>query len=105
MNDRRSFTDEFKRDAARMARERGNVAATAREVGVSSTSVDNWVKQCKETPDNAFPGNGNPRDKEFAQLQRELRRVKEENEIVTIRSCRKPAFTRWSVCVLHSKPL
>jgi transposase len=82
MTTRRSFTDEFKREAAQLAKERGNVTATARELGISSTSLDKWVKQLQTTPDNPFPGNGNPRDKEFAQLQRELRRVKEENEIL-----------------------
>ena len=39
-------------------------------------------QQLQQTPENPFPGNGNPRDKEFAQLQRELRRLKEENEIL-----------------------
>ena len=29
-----------------------------------------------------FPGKGNPRDEELAKLQRELARVKEENEIL-----------------------
>lgn len=82
VNNRKSFTDEFKREAVRLAKERGNIAATARDLGVSDTSLENWVKQLQQTPDNPFPGNGNPRDKEFAQLQRELRRLKEENEIL-----------------------
>ena len=31
MNNRKSFTDEFKREAVRLAKERGNVTATARD--------------------------------------------------------------------------
>lgn len=82
MTERKSFTDEFKREAVRLAKERGNVCGTARHLGISETSLANWVKQLEQTPENAFPGNGNPRDKETAQLLRENRRLKEENEIL-----------------------
>jgi len=82
MTTRKSFTEEFKREAVRLAIERGNVAATARDLGISDTSLENWKRQLEQTPENAFPGNGNPKDKELAQLQRELRRLKEENEIL-----------------------
>ena len=79
---RKAYTEEFKREAVRLAKERGNIRAVARDLGVSDTSLENWKKQLEQTPQNAFPGNGNPRDPEMAQLQRELRRVKEENEIL-----------------------
>ena len=82
MTERKSYTEEFKREAVRLAKERGNVAATARDLGISDTSLENWRKQLEQTPENAFPGHGNPRDKETAQLQRENRRLKEENEIL-----------------------
>jgi transposase len=82
MNARKSYTEEFKREAVRLAKERGNVAATARDLGISDTSLENWKRQLEQTPENAFPGNGNPRDKETAQLLRENRRLKEENEIL-----------------------
>ena len=79
---RKSYTAEFKREAVRLAKERGNIAAAARDLGVSDTSLENWKRELEQTPENAFPGNGNPRDKETAQLQRELKRLKEENEIL-----------------------
>jgi transposase len=82
MTERKSYTEEFKREAVRLAKERGNIAQTARDLGVSDTSLENWKKQLEQTPENAFPGNGNPRDKELVQLQRDLRRLKEENEIL-----------------------
>ena len=79
---RKSYTQEFKREAVRLAKERGNIAAAARDLGVSDTSLENWKRQLERTPENAFPGNGNLRDKETAQLQRENARLKEENEIL-----------------------
>ena len=57
---RKSYTEEFKREAVRLAKERGNIRAAARDLGVSDTSLENWKKQLEQTPENAFPGNGNP---------------------------------------------
>jgi transposase len=82
MTVRKSYTEEFKREAVRLAKERGNVTATARDLGIGVTCLDRWKRELDEKPEDAFPGNGNPRDKEFVQLQRELARVKEENEIL-----------------------
>jgi transposase len=91
---RRSFTEEFKRDAVRLARERGNVAATARDLGIEESCLSRWKRALEKQPQPStqqsseassvrpFPGKGNPRDEEMARLQRELARVKEENEIL-----------------------
>ena len=80
--ERKSYTEEFKREAVRLAKERGNIAQTARDLGVSDTSLLQWKKALEETPERPFPGNGNPRDAEMAQLQRDLARLREENEIL-----------------------
>jgi transposase len=79
---RKSYTEEFKREAVRLAKERGNLAAAARDLGLSDNTLQNWKRQLQQKPENAFPGNGNPHDKETAQLQRENARLKEENEIL-----------------------
>ena len=85
---RRSFTEEFKREAVRLALERGNVSAVARDLGIHETVLTRWkqkVRRETEQPASAtrpFPGRGNPADAEMAKLQRELARVKEENEIL-----------------------
>jgi transposase len=82
MTGRKVYTEEFKREAIRLAKERGNIAATARDLGISDNTLQGWKLQMDKTPDNPFPGNGNPRDQELASLQRELARLKEENEIL-----------------------
>ena len=79
---RKAFTEEFKREAVRLAKVRGNISAAARDLGISDNTLQSWKKQLEQTPANAFPGNGNPRDTETAQLQRENKRLKEENEIL-----------------------
>lgn len=84
MVSRRVFTDEFKREAVRMAKEIGNVAATARDIGVSETCLHRWKQRLGTVPANevAFPGHGLPKDPELAQLRRENSRLKEELEIL-----------------------
>jgi len=83
--ERRSFTEEFKREAVRLAVERGNVSSVARDLGIVDSVLARWKRQLQVNHDSSptpFPGNGNPRDAEIAKLQRELARVKEENEIL-----------------------
>jgi transposase-like protein len=41
----KTYTEEFKREALRLAKERGNIAATAPDLGVSDTSILYWSKQ------------------------------------------------------------
>ncbi len=79
---RRSFTEEFKREAVRLAIERDNVSAVARDLGINESVLQRWKKRLQEGEDRPFPGRGNPRDQEMTKLQKELARVKQENEIL-----------------------
>jgi transposase len=83
-NGSRYFTDEFKREAVRLAKERGSVEETARELGIHGTMLHRWKKRLATAPENevAFPGRGHPKDPELARLQRENRRLQEEVEIL-----------------------
>ncbi len=84
MTERRVFTQEFKREAVRLAKERGNLVQTARELGLHETVLQCWKKRLEATPESEkpFPGKGNPRDEEMDKLRRELARVRQENEIL-----------------------
>jgi transposase len=85
---RRSFTEEFKRDAVRLASERGNVSAVARDLGINESVLNRWKRQLQQqaqqpgSGSRPFPDNGNPRDAEMTKLQRENARLKEENAIL-----------------------
>jgi transposase len=82
MATRKSYSPEFKREAVRLAEERGNRSAAARELGIHTSMIRRWKDQLEENGDRAFPGKGSPRDEEMASLRRELKRVKEENAIL-----------------------
>jgi transposase len=79
---RRVFTEEFKRDAVRLANERGNLSEAARALGVHESVLGRWKRQLETSPDRPFPGQGNAQDPELATLKRENARLKEENEIL-----------------------
>jgi len=82
MTQRRSFTAEFKQDAVRLVKERGNLAAVARDLGLNESVLVRWRQQLDVSPDRPFPGHGNPQDLEMSTLKREYARLKEENEIL-----------------------
>ncbi len=82
MSERKSYTEEFKREAVRLCTERGHLSQTARDLGVSVTVLQRWKKALTKGSANPFPGQGNPHDPEKARLERELARLREENEIL-----------------------
>lgn len=81
---KRVFSEEFKIEAVRLAKVRGNVEQTARDLGIHSTVLHRWKRRLASKPEHevAFPGHGNPKDPDLARLERENRRLKEENEIL-----------------------
>jgi transposase len=80
--ERRVFTEEFKRGAVKLAKERGNVARAARDLGVHESVLSRWKRQLDTAPERPFPGQGKPQNLELAQLKRENARLREENEIL-----------------------
>lgn len=80
--ERRVFTEEFKRDAVRLAEERGNVSQVARDLGLHESVLTRWRRKLEAEPERPFPGHGNPQDPELARLRRENARLKEDNEIL-----------------------
>ncbi len=86
---RRSYTEEFKREAVRLASIDGqSESRVARDLEVSRSLLGKWRRQIQaERSDGhngsrAFPGQGKARDEELARLQRENARLKEEVEIL-----------------------
>ena len=79
---RRSFSKEFKLESVHLADTSGNTSQTARELGVKADMIRRWRKRIEEDGKRAFPGHGNPRDEELTRLQREVRRLREENIVL-----------------------
>ncbi len=82
---RRKFTKEFKQEACRLVVDQGQgQCETAKNLGVSQSVLGRWVRQYRESGVVAFPGSGRmlPLEEENRRLQRELKRVTEEREIL-----------------------
>ena len=82
MTTRRSFSPEYKLEAVRAAERSGNVARTARDLGLTAKLLHRWKRELRDDGHRAFPGNGSPRDEELARLRRENKRLHEELSIV-----------------------
>jgi len=82
MTHRRAFTREYKTEAVHAADRSGNVAHTARDLGIRPALIHRWKRELRDDGGRAFPGNGARRDEELAQLRRELRQAREELSIV-----------------------
>jgi transposase len=79
---RKTYTEEFQREAVAMVEKSGNKRRVARDLGVDYSVLKRWQKQRETNPDRPFPGKGNPQDQELALLKSENARLKEEVEIL-----------------------
>jgi len=79
---RRAFSREYKLEAVRAAERSGNVARTARDLGINADLIRRWKRELVGDGPRAFPGNGSPRDEELARLRRENKRLQDELSIV-----------------------
>ena len=79
---RKSYTEEFKREAVALVEKNGNRSQVARDLGIHMSLLRKWQEKINGNPDRPFPGKGNPQDVELAQLKKENARLKEEVEIL-----------------------
>lgn len=81
---RRKFEPEFKSEAVRLVREQGRtVADVARSLGVHVNTLHTWVKELPGEPRAKLSrSHRNAESEAVRKLERELRRVTEERDIL-----------------------
>ena len=82
---RQTYTREFKIEAAKLSYNSDKaVEEIAKNLGISQSSLNRWRREYRADPDQAFPGNGQlkERDAEVARLKKELKQAQLENEIL-----------------------
>jgi transposase len=82
MAERKTYSEEFKREAVRLCEERGNISGVARDLGIDHSDLRKWKRQLASGSERPFPGKGNPKEIEVALLERENARLREEVEIL-----------------------
>jgi transposase-like protein len=81
----KTYTQEFKREAVRLALTSGkSIAQVARELGISDSSIHQWRKELADHGAEAFPGSGHQTalEEENRRLKRELERTRQERDIL-----------------------
>jgi transposase len=81
----RKFSKEFKLEAVNLVLARGvSLAQASRDLGVSENVLGRWVREFKQSEQQAFPGHGiqKPDDAEVTRLRREVAQLKMERDIL-----------------------
>ena len=80
---RRSFTEDYKTGAVRLVLDEGKtVAAVARDLGLTESSLRNWVEHARADRTKGRTGLTSAEREELVRLRKELRIVQEEREIL-----------------------
>jgi transposase len=80
---RRSFTDDFKAGAIRLVLDEGQtVAGAARDLGLTESSLRNWVEQARADRTKGKTGLTTAEREELARLRKENRVLQEERDIL-----------------------
>jgi len=84
-NNRRKYDKEFKLNAVRLITTSGQrITEIARDLGIDPNMLHRWRNEFKGEGTDAFPGKGKltPQDEQLRRLERELRNVTEERDIL-----------------------
>lgn len=80
---RRSFTDDYKAGAVRLVLDEGKtVAAAARDLGLTESSLRNWVEQARADRTRGRTGLTTAEREELARLRKEVRELRLERDLL-----------------------
>lgn len=83
MGRRNKYDREFKLNSIKLCEESNmNQRDFEKEMGIGAGCISHWKRELRESEEQAFPGNGNPRDQEVAFLKRENERLRQERDIL-----------------------
>ena len=84
--ERAEYDKQFKMAAVKMAQEVGkSVSETAKELGISGSSLRRWINEYDEYGESAFPGHGNAHFNstyEIKKLQKQVEYLNMENDLL-----------------------
>src|SRR5438093_8831356 len=80
---RRSFTEDYKTGAVRLVLDEGmTVAAAARDLGLTESSLRNWVEHARADRTHGKTGLTTAEREELARLRKETRELRTERDIL-----------------------
>lgn len=81
----KQYDTDFKVNTVKLVLEEGKVASqVARDLGIAPKTLYGWIAQYKNDPKHPFVGSGHlkPEAQATRDLEREIRELREENEIL-----------------------
>jgi len=87
MKKRRSYTEEFKKDAVELSFDSDKtIKEIAEDLGISYGNLTRWRREYKQKGDHAFPGNGKqkltPEQQKIKELESKLKEANLERDIL-----------------------
>lgn len=83
MKTRRKYEEQFKKDAVALVKTgQKKMSDVARNLGIDYSQLARWCRETNDISKKAFTGNGNSRDEQLAQLQKEIKELKLERDIL-----------------------
>ena len=80
---RRSFTEDYKAGAVRLVLDEGKtIAAAARDLGLTESSLRNWVEQARADRTKGKTGLTMTEREELAQLRKDVRELRLERDVL-----------------------
>ena len=84
--ERRFYTTEFKTEAVALAEKKEKpISQVAKDLGLNENVLRRWITQTREaagTNIRVFPGHGKARDAELMRLRKEVKALRNANEIL-----------------------
>jgi transposase len=83
--EQRTYDPEFKKEAVLLVTERNRKPSeVAHDLGIPTDTLYGWIKAYRHHPEESFPGKGKLRseDAELLKLEKRIRDLEEENEIL-----------------------
>ena len=79
---RRTFSSAFKKQMVELYENGKSRAAIVAEYGLTASALDRWIKQAQTTGSFKDKDNGSPEENELHALQKEVQRLRMENDIL-----------------------
>ena len=83
MEQRRTYSQEFKQEAVQLTRQAGRgITQVAKDLGLNAAMLGHWCREAGQRGGKAFPGTGTPHIQKLACLKGELALVTREQDIL-----------------------
>jgi transposase len=94
---RRSFTDDYKAGAVRLILDEGKtVAAAARDLGLTESSLRNWVEQARADQAKGKTGLTTTEREELVRLRKDVRELRMERDVLKNDPARRLPSAWWT---------